>query len=56
MAIIVIAIASLLTRDRLADGTPLLTGGEWSWFVFRVVLVYVSGNVGAKAVEKFLVR
>jgi len=54
LAIVVIGIATALSFDTLPGGERYMSADEWSWFVIRVVLLYITGNVSKEAVGRFM--
>lgn len=54
LAVAVIVIATVLAFDTLASGERYMTAEEWSWFVIRIVFLYVTGNVSKEAISRFL--
>jgi len=55
VGVILIAVALLFFKQPGPDNTwiPMLTGEQWIWLSIRVIFLYLVGNVGASAFDKF---
>jgi len=58
MAIEAVATALLFCNQPGPEGTwvPILTGEQWIWLSIRVLFIYIVGNVGASAFDKFFTK
>ena len=56
LCLVCICIATWLAVSETAgpQKISLLSGEEWTWFSFRVFLVFMVGNVGKSALDNFV--
>ena len=55
MAVMIAATGLMFCNSPGPENTwvPMLTGDQWTWLVIRVLFIYIVGNVGASAFDKF---